>query len=149
MPEVPKLLVEVNNLPRIRKYNIISKIDFEKGDGSDVLFIHYTSEGIGWSHGFDASRSDFEEQVAEWVVESHICETQHFDYAISKTCEYDLFSDESKKAIEIAKAQIKIKKSIKEKLDKTLEQLKSDLRFLIDTAVDEAFKTGVQNEKEV
>ena len=146
MPEVPKLLVEVNNLPRIRKYNIISKIAFENGDGSDVLFVHYTSEGIGWSHGFDASRSDFEEQVAEWVVESHICETEHHDYA---TCEYDLFSDESKKAIEIAKAQIKIKKSIKEKLDKTLEQLKSDLRFLIDTAVDEAFKTGVQNEKEV
>ena len=146
MPEVPKLLVEVNNLPRIRKYNIISKIAFEKGDGSDVLFVHYTSNGIGWSHGFDAGRSDFEEQVAEWVVESHICETQHFDYA---TCEYDLLSDESKKAIEIAKIQINIKKSIKEKLDKTLEQLKDNLRFLIDTAVDEVFKTEVQNEKEV
>lgn len=145
MPEVPKLLVEVNNLPRIRKYNLVRDIRFEKDGDKDFLFFVYKDEGLNWSVGFDASRPDFEEQVAELIVKRNICSTFHHD----GSTEYETLSEESRKALAIAKIQMDVKKSIKEKLDETLENLKNDLTILIDTAVDEAFKTGVQNEKEV
>ena len=72
MPEVPKLLVEVNNLPRIRKYNIIRNIRFETDGEKTFLFFVYTNKGRDWSVGFDASRSDFEEQVAELIIEERV-----------------------------------------------------------------------------
>lgn len=143
MPEVPKLLVEVNNLPRIRKYNIIRNVRFETDGEKDFLCFVYTKQGHDWSVGFDASRSDFEEQVAELIIEENLCSHFHHD----GSTEYETLSGESQKALAIAKIQMGVKKSIKEKLDKTLEQLKDDLTVLIDTTVDEAFKIGIQNEK--
>lgn len=143
MPEVPKLLVEVNNLPRIRKYNIIRNIRFETDGEKTFLFFVYTNKGRDWSVGFDASRSDFEEQVAELIIEENLCSHFHHD----GSTEYETLSEESQKALAIAKIQMGVKKSIKEKLDKIIEQLKGDLTVLIDTTIDEAFKIGVQNEK--
>ena len=108
------------------------------------MFFVYKDGGINWSVGFDASRSDFEEQVAELIVKRDLCSTFHHD----GSTEYETLSEESRKALAIAKIQMDVKKSIKEKLDKTLENLKNDLTIIIDTAVDEAFKCEAEYRRE-
>lgn len=143
MPEVPRLLIELNSLPRVRKYNIVRDIRFEKDGEKDFLSFVYIYKGRDWIVRFDTSRFDFEEQVAEFIIEKNLCSAFHHD----SSTEYETLSEESQKALAIAKIQMSVKKSIKEKLDKTLEQIKGDLTILIDTAVDKAFKIREQNEK--
>ena len=137
MKTIPKLLEEVINLPRIKEYNIISDYVFEKIDNTEdeVLFVHYRHKGIYYSKGFDTRRTDFEESIAEWIIEDEICSYN----VLNKNSEYYLLSKESRKALDIARSQLKIKEQLKKDLDKALDKFKEEMLSSMSIAVNDIF----------